>query len=118
MNLKRRKKLDEMPIAMAKLEVEKDRLEVEEKKIDCFERNIDKLLQQKDRVDISLNEYKKLNDKISELQNEIDCWKTLFGNIQLPYNERIIGGTIKIMEEPPSIRDFTKKYHITFQTEV
>lgn len=74
----------------------------------------------RDRVDITLAEYLRMQEQIKELSEENRYMKALCGKIGLPYEVPILPGSIRkyTCMGSPSVFDFTQKFLIEFSCDM
>lgn len=74
----------------------------------------------RDRVDITLAEYLRMQEQIKELSEENRRMKALCGKIGLPYEVPILPGSIckYTCMSSPSVFDFTQKFLIEFSCDM
>jgi hypothetical protein len=77
------------------------------------EKIAEKEIKARDRVDITLEEYENMKQKIKKLENENHYFKVLFDRIEIPWDKKIIPDSVRVYQDDDPM-NFTRQYKILF----
>lgn len=74
-------------------------------------------IKSKDRVDITLEEYEHMKNKIKSLSYEVDRLSDILGRIEVPFDEKIIPDSI-VTYWCDNHADFKRKFRVEFEIDM
>lgn len=74
-------------------------------------------IESRDRVNISLKEYKDMQNKIRLLSHEVDRLTNILNKIEIPLDEDIIIDSIEVFQSD-NRKDFKRIFDIRFETDI